>query len=119
MLVGVARSLKLQNNNNGLYSLIRKQWETKSISGSIINLKNVQVSNDDEILLGWADYFKDLATPTSMPEFDKAFLQQAENDVKNLYNQRVEAVVIVLLQFHYFLTSIVSQLCFVLSLYRS
>jgi hypothetical protein len=43
-------------------------------------------SNDDEILLGWADYFKDLATPTSMPEFDKAFLQQAENDVKNLYN---------------------------------
>jgi hypothetical protein len=33
-----------------------------------------------------ADYFKDLATPTSMPEFDKAFLQQAENDVKNLYN---------------------------------
>jgi hypothetical protein len=58
----------------------------ESISGSIINFKNVQVSNDDEILLGWADYFKDLATPTSMPEFDKAVLQQAENDVKNLYN---------------------------------
>ena len=75
-----------QNNNNGFYSLIRKQRDTKSISGSIINFKNVQVSNDDEILLGWADYFKDLATPTSMPEFDKAFLQQAENDVKNLYN---------------------------------
>ena len=37
-----------------------------------------------QILL--ADYFKDLATPTSMPEFDKTFLQQAENDVKNLYN---------------------------------
>jgi hypothetical protein len=63
-----------------------EQRDTKSISGSIINFKNVQVSNDDEILLGWADYFKDLATPTSMPEFDKAFLQQAENDVKNLYN---------------------------------
>jgi hypothetical protein len=75
-----------QNNNNGFYSLIRKQRDTKSISGSIINFKNVQVSNDDEILLGWADYFKDLATPTSMPEFDQAFLQQAENDVKNLYN---------------------------------
>ena len=75
-----------QNNNNGFYSLIRKQRDTKSISGSIINFKNVQVSNDDEILLGWADYFKDLATPTSMPGFDKAFLQQAENDVKNLYN---------------------------------
>ena len=30
-----------------------------------------------QILL--ADYFKDLATPTSMPEFDNAFLQQAEN----------------------------------------
>jgi hypothetical protein len=37
-----------------------------------------------QILL--ADYFKDLATPTSMPEFDKAFVQQAENNVKNLYN---------------------------------
>ena len=37
-----------------------------------------------QILL--ADYFKDLATPTSMPEFDTAFLQQAENDVKNLFN---------------------------------
>ena len=71
-----------QNNNNGFYSIIRKQRDTKSISGSIINFKNVQVSNDDEILLGWADYFKDLA----MPEFDKAFLQPAENDVKNLYN---------------------------------
>jgi hypothetical protein len=47
-----------QNNNNGFYSLIRKQRDTKSISGSIINFKNVQVSNDDEILLGWADYFK-------------------------------------------------------------
>ena len=34
-----------------------------------------------QILL--ADYFKDLATPTSMPEFDKAFIQQTENDVKN------------------------------------
>ena len=53
-----------QNNNNGFYSLIRKQRDTKSISGSIINLENVQVSNDDEILLGWADYFKDLAMPT-------------------------------------------------------
>jgi hypothetical protein len=40
-----------QNNNNGFYSLIRKQRDTKSISGSIINFKNVQVSNDDEILL--------------------------------------------------------------------
>jgi hypothetical protein len=26
-----------QNNNNGFYSLIRKQRDTKSISGSIIN----------------------------------------------------------------------------------
>ena len=68
-----------QNNNNDFYSLIRKERDTKSILGSIINFKNVQVSNDDEILLGWADYFKDLATPTSMPEFDNAFLQQAEN----------------------------------------
>ena len=71
-----------QNNNNRFYSLTLKQRDTKSLSGSIIHFKNVQVSNDDEILLGWADYFKDLA----MPEFDKAFLQQAENDVKNLYN---------------------------------
>jgi hypothetical protein len=53
-----------QINNNGFYSLIRKQRDTKNISGSIINLENVQVSNDDEILLGWADYFKDLAMPT-------------------------------------------------------
>jgi hypothetical protein len=33
-----------QNYNNGFYSLIRKQRDTESISGSIINFKNVQAN---------------------------------------------------------------------------
>jgi hypothetical protein len=84
-----------ENDTEMFHKLINNQRRNKHQNTEILILNDKNLTNENDILNGWFEYFKGLSTPDfNVDDFDleRLALAQEQNQIEDLENQKSEPI---------------------------